>query len=74
VLASVLVASVAIACSGDLTVSMKAAGSSGTDDRPLVLVRALFFFFFCFLLLLQRMLVLVLCCSNWFGDAGDSCF
>jgi hypothetical protein len=73
VLASVLVASVAIACSGDLTVSMKAAGSSGTDDRPLVLVRALFFFF-CFLLLLQRMFVLVLCCSNWFGDAGDSCF
>jgi hypothetical protein len=48
VLASVLVASVAIACSGDLTVSMKAAGSSGTDDRPLVLVRALFFFFLFF--------------------------
>lgn len=47
-LASVLVASVAIACSGDLTVSMKAAGSSGTDDRPLVLVRALFFFFLFF--------------------------
>jgi hypothetical protein len=49
---------------------MKAAGSSGTDDRPLVLVRALFFFFW----LLQRMFVLVLCCSNWFGNAGDSCF
>jgi hypothetical protein len=27
---------------------MKAAGSSGTDDRPLVLVRALFFFFGCY--------------------------
>lgn len=39
----VLVTSVALPCSGELTVSMEAAGSSGSDDRPLVLVRAMFF-------------------------------
>jgi hypothetical protein len=85
-LASVLVASVAIACSGELTVCVWLESEWSGAERvhsfdesrgqqwywwsPTGFGARIVFFF----LQLKPKVCLVLCCSNWFGNAGDSCF